>query len=93
MLAVVVGEDEPDTGGLSAADPGRPATAGTRGPAMVEKLFGDLVVTMSGMKRRQAPGAFATAATTAPLSALGLPETRRPAGTAGASSASRENTA
>jgi hypothetical protein len=40
---------------------------------MAEKLFGDRVVTMSGMKRRQAPGVLAAAATTSPTGSAPLP--------------------
>jgi len=49
---------------------------------MVEKFFGDRVVTMSGMNRRQALGVFATAAITAPVSVVGLPAATANAATA-----------
>lgn len=68
-----LGHPAPLTGTEVSQLPGRPRRQGTRGPAMVEKLFGDRVVTMSGMNRRQASGVFATAAITAPVSVFGPP--------------------
>lgn len=49
---------------------------------MAEKFFGDRVVTMSGMNRRQAPGVCVTAAITAPVSVFGLPAATADAATA-----------
>lgn len=54
---------------------------------MVEKLFGDRVVTMSGMERRQALRVFATAAITAPVAVFGLPAATANAATASAATA------